>query len=99
MASATRHQLLVLCREVLAPLVEADNGRLYVVSAADDELALHLGGKCSGCPGAPLTIRTLIEPAVRELTPDVRLVVTVGAKLPAGAIKADSVELNAAEPA
>jgi Fe-S cluster biogenesis protein NfuA len=92
MAPATRQQLLALCRDVLAPLVEADKGRLYIVSAADDELTLHLGGNCSGCPGAPLTIRTLIEPAVRDLYPDVRLVVTVGAKRPPTAVEVKAVD-------
>lgn len=82
---ATRQQLLDLCRDILAPLIQADQGELFVVDASDDSLALHLGGTCSGCPGASSTIKTIIEPAVRTLPGAVRLKVTVGAKVPAGA--------------
>ena len=86
MGASTRQRLVSLCRHVLCPLIEADEGKLYLVSADDNALALHLGGNCSGCPGAPLTIRTLIEPAVRSIAPDIRVTVTVGAKKPAGAV-------------
>ena len=75
-----------LCRDVLRPLIEADEGELYLVSVADDQIALHLGGACSGCPGVSLTVQTLIEPAVRAVHPSARVVVTVGAKHPAHAV-------------
>lgn len=84
-------RLIDLCRNVLRPLIEADEGRLYFVSASDTELSLHLGGNCSGCPGAPLTIRTLIEPLAREVDPNVRVTVTVGAKVPANAVPIECV--------
>ncbi|PIE05734.1 MAG: hypothetical protein CSA75_03195 [Sorangium cellulosum] len=87
---ADPQRLIDLCRDVLRPLIEADNGKLFLVSADDNELVLHLGGTCSGCPGAPLTIRTLIEPAVRQIDPHVRVVVTVGAKCPANAVFLES---------
>ncbi len=89
---ATRRQLIDLCHDVLAPLIGADGGELYIVDAAEDALTLHLGGKCSGCPGASSTIRTLIEPAVRTLPGQVRLKVSVGARLPAGATKVEAGE-------
>ncbi|MCU0690203.1 MAG: NifU family protein [Polyangiaceae bacterium] len=95
MAAATRHQLLSLCRTVLSPLVQADQGVLYVVFLTDDELVLHLAGTCSGCPGAKLTIHALIEPAVRRVAPGIRLTVTVGAKLPKGAVLAEDHKLDA----
>jgi Fe-S cluster biogenesis protein NfuA len=89
---AARQRFVDLCRDVLRPLIEADEGKLFLVSADEGELVLHLGGTCAGCPGAPLTIRTLIEPAVRAIDPSVRVVVTVGAKRPENAVLVEADE-------
>jgi len=73
-------------RDVLRPLIEADNGKLYLVSITDEEIVLHLGGACSGCPGVPITLKTLIEPVVHGVAPNIKVVVTNGAKEPRGMI-------------
>jgi len=83
--AASIDQLLRICREVIAPLVRADGGELYVVAVEADSLSLHLAGTCSGCPGAVLTSRGIIEPAVHAVAPSARVVVTNGAKVPDGA--------------
>jgi len=77
--------LLEACRTVIAPLVRADGGVLHLVSLREDELALHLSGTCSGCPGVALTCRGVIEPAIAAVAPEVRVVVTSGAIIPSGA--------------
>ncbi|HEY4116478.1 MAG TPA: NifU family protein [Byssovorax sp.] len=82
---ASIDQLLKLCREVIAPLIRADGGEIYVVAVEPDQLTLHLAGTCSGCPGALLTTRGVIEPAVHALYPSARVVVTNGSKVPEGA--------------
>jgi Fe-S cluster biogenesis protein NfuA len=82
---ATIDQLLRICREVIAPLVRADGGELYLVAIEPDQLTLHLAGLCSGCPGATLTKRAVIEPAVHAVAPSARVVVTNGARIPEGA--------------
>jgi Fe-S cluster biogenesis protein NfuA len=82
---ATIDQLLKVCKEVIAPLVRADGGELYLVAVEADHLTLHLAGTCSGCPGAVLTTRGVIEPAVHAVAPSARVVVTNGAKVPDGA--------------
>ena len=97
MADASRQQLLALCRNVLAPMLRADEGELYIVSVDDNELIIHLAGTCSGCPGAGMTIRSVIEPAVRQLSEEVRLIVTVGAKMPPGALRAEPPEKGTSE--
>lgn len=78
-------QLMKLCREVLAPLLRADGGKLYVVALEPNHLALHLGGRFGGCPGTPLVVKQIIEPAVRAIAPQIELSVTCGAKVPDGA--------------
>ena len=84
--------LVVLCRDVFRPLIEADGGKLHIVFVSYDKLVLHLGGSCSGCPGAPITVRSLIEPEVHAIDPGIRVVVTSGAKTPDDAmlVTADS---------
>jgi Fe-S cluster biogenesis protein NfuA len=82
---ASIDQLLKVCREVIAPLVRADGGELYIVAVEPDQLTLHLAGACSGCPGATLTARAVIEPAVLAVAPSARVVVTNGMRVPEGA--------------
>lgn len=82
---ASIDQLLKVCREVIAPLIRADGGELYIVAVEPDHLTLHLAGICSGCPGAVLTTRGIIEPAVHAVAPSARVVVTNGMKVPEGA--------------
>jgi Fe-S cluster biogenesis protein NfuA len=85
MPAATIDQLLKVCREIIAPLVKADGGELYIVAVEPDQVTLHLAGLCSGCPGATLTKRAVIEPAVHAVAPTARVVVTNGARIPEGA--------------
>ena len=83
--AATIDQLLKVCKEVIAPLIRADGGELYLVAVEPDHLTLHLAGICAGCPGAVLTTRGVIEPAVHAVAPSARVVVTNGVKVPEGA--------------
>jgi Fe-S cluster biogenesis protein NfuA len=83
--AASIDQLLKVCRDVIAPLVRADGGELFIVAVEPDHVTLHLAGTCSGCPGAVLTARGIIEPAVHAVAPSARVIVTNGAKVPEGA--------------
>ncbi len=83
--AATIDQLLKVCKDVIGPLIRSDGGELYVVAVEPDHLTLHLAGTCSGCPGAVLTTRGVIEPAVHAVAPSARVVVTNGMKVPEGA--------------
>ena len=82
---ATIDQLIKVCKEVIAPLIRSDGGELYLVAVEPDHLTLHISGTCSGCPGAVLTTRGVIEPAVHAVAPTARVVVTNGVKVPEGA--------------
>ncbi|HET9958436.1 MAG TPA: NifU family protein [Polyangiaceae bacterium] len=83
--SSPREALLKVVREVLAPLISADQGELYLVSVTDSSVQLHLGGRYAGCPGNTLTRRRIIEPVVQNAVPHAEVVVTSGALVPAGA--------------
>lgn len=83
--SAQKEKLLKICEDILAPLVHADGGELFVVAIEPDSITLHLAGKCAGCPGATLTSTTVIEPAIRAVAPTMRVIVTSGFQVPEGA--------------
>jgi len=83
--SASIDQLMQVVREVLGPLVRADGGELYVLAVEPNHLSLHLAGRYAGCPGTPLVVRGVIEPAVRAVAPIVRLDVSSGIQIPDGA--------------
>lgn len=88
--AAVPQALLEVLRTVLAPLVEADGGQLYLVSADNGQVRLHLAGTCCGCPGAEATSRQVITPAVQAVAPDVQVEVTNGWLIPEGAKRVES---------
>jgi len=89
---ATNDTLVQALEEIIAPLIEADGGELYLVNHENDEVKLHLAGTCSGCPGAALTSRGVISPTLRSLNPQVRVVVTTGFLIPEGASRIRAAE-------
>jgi Fe-S cluster biogenesis protein NfuA len=80
-------QLVKALGEFVAPLVKADGGELYLVSASTDDVHVHLSGTCAGCPGATMTRERLLEPTVRGVIPKVTVKVTTGWRVPNGARK------------
>jgi Fe-S cluster biogenesis protein NfuA len=81
--------VLKTCRELVAPLVRADGGELYVVSATTEDIHIHLAGTCAGCPGAVLTTERLVQPALASVAPRATVRVTTGWRIPEGATKVD----------
>lgn len=79
--------VLKACRELLAPLVTADGGVLYVVSATAEDVHIHLAGTCAGCPGATLTSERLVQPTLSAVVPRATVRVTTGYRVPDGATK------------
>lgn len=82
---ASIDQLLKVTREVIAPVLRADAGEVYIVAVEANHLSLHLAGRYAGDPGTPLVVRAIIEPAVRSIAPSARLEVTSGIRIPEGA--------------
>jgi Fe-S cluster biogenesis protein NfuA len=82
-----KEQIERICREILAPLVKADGGEMFVVRFEGDDVHIHLAGACAGCPGASLTGDKVILPALRTALPKVRVVISTGIRIPDGAQK------------
>lgn len=83
--ASPREQILATVREIVAPLVRADGGDIYLVDAGERSLTLHLSGKFSGCPGNTLARRRVIEPLLAARFPGLEVEVTSGPLVPPGA--------------
>ena len=79
------NELLQVLRDVLAPMVAADEGELYLVGQTGNTVALHLRGRFSGCPGNTLVARRIIEPLIVAAVPNAELRLTSGYLVPEGA--------------
>ncbi len=76
-----------VCRDILAPLVQADGGEMYLVGSSSDDIHIHLAGVCAGCPGSALTTSTILEPILLSVAPKAKVRVTTGWIVPPGAKK------------
>jgi len=83
--TAPKDEIVRVVREVLAPLVQADGGELYLVSVEDSGVSLHLAGRFSGCPGNTLARRRVLEPLIASAAPGAHLTFTTGPLIPKGA--------------
>lgn len=81
----TKAEISKVLRDIVAPLVRADGGELYLVAANEEGVSLHLSGRFSGCPGNTLATRRVIEPAIFAVAPKARVTVTSGPLIPKGA--------------
>lgn len=70
---------------VIAPLIEADGGELFLVPGRGRSVHLHLRGRFSGCPGNLLVTEQVLRPVIEAADPSAKLQITSGAILPEGA--------------
>jgi Fe-S cluster biogenesis protein NfuA len=87
--SSPRDALVRVVTDLLAPLIRADGGEVYIVRVDDDGIALHLAGRYAGCPGNTVARRRVIEPALRAVSPSAEVVITSGVLVPDSAQRID----------
>lgn len=63
--------------EKIRPFLQRDGGDVEFVSFEDGAVKVKLQGACSGCPGAQMTLKMVIEKMLKEEFPDVKEVVGV----------------------
>jgi len=83
-------EILTVIKEVLAPMVAADGGRLYVIQADSKSVSLHLAGRFAGCPGNHVATRCVIQPLIAAIAPNAEVTVTWGRLVPMGATRVDA---------
>ncbi len=59
------------------PSLQADGGNVELVDVKDGVVSLKLTGACGGCPMATMTLKGLIERALKQQVPEVKEVVAV----------------------
>lgn len=87
-------EIITVIRDVLAPMVVADGGRLYVLQADSERVSLHLAGRFAGCPGNQVATRRIIQPAIKAVAPGAEVTVTWGRIIPSGATPVDSAAVS-----
>ena len=84
-ATDTASVVTAALRDIIAPLVRADGGHLYLLSVSRDEVHVHLTGTCAGCPGASTTRDKMMAPILSSVAPNMQLRLTTGWSVPDGA--------------
>ena len=58
--------------EEIKPFLRRDGGDIEFVELTPDNIVkVRLKGACHGCPGAQLTLQTIVERIVKESVPEV----------------------------
>ena len=57
--------------EGIRPFLQRDGGDIEFVEYTDDKVVkVRLQGHCAGCPGARMTLKGIVEQALKENYPD-----------------------------
>ena len=73
-------EIVRVLMEVIVPLVGAEGGQVYLVSADANRVSVHLAGHLSGAPGNALFCRRVLEPAIRTVAPDAEVFLSSGCR-------------------
>jgi len=61
----------------IKPALQADGGDVELVDVTDGLVKLKLTGACSGCPMSSMTLKMVIERALKQQIPEIKEVVAV----------------------
>jgi Fe-S cluster biogenesis protein NfuA len=77
----TRGELHIKVEEAIAqirPFLEADGGNIELIDVTPEKLVrVRLLGACSSCSMSPMTMKSGVEDAIRNVVPDITGVVAV----------------------
>ena len=61
--------------EEIKPFLQRDGGDIEFVEYTDDNIVnVRLQGACSGCPGAAITLQSIVERIIKEAVPEIEAV-------------------------
>ena len=86
MSGCSPEQVIQYCRDVLSQVLAADGGKLYLVRSSRESIALHLAGRCGGCPARTVASDQLIKPAIEAICPGMEVEITFGVAIPENAM-------------
>jgi Fe-S cluster biogenesis protein NfuA len=63
----------------IRPQLQADGGDIELIEVTGDGIVrVRLQGACSGCPGAAMTLKAVVESLLKRRVPEVKGVERVG---------------------
>jgi Fe-S cluster biogenesis protein NfuA len=62
--------------EKIRPLLQRDGGDIELVAVEGDVVKVRLRGACAGCPMSQMTLKSVVEEAIKKAVPEVKSVVT-----------------------
>jgi Fe-S cluster biogenesis protein NfuA len=63
----------------IRPKLQADGGDIELIEVTGDGIVrVRLQGACSGCPGAAMTLKAVVESLLKRRVPEVKGVERVG---------------------
>ena len=62
--------------EKIRPLLQRDGGDIELVSVEDGVVKVSLRGACAGCPMSQMTLKNVVEQAIKQEVPEVKSVET-----------------------
>ena len=77
MGEPLRERVERVLNESVRPAMEEHQGNVEVIGLEDGVLKLHFLGRCSGCPGARLTLEGLVSEQIQGALPEITDVVLV----------------------
>ncbi len=63
--------------EQIRPFLQQDGGDIEFISYEENVVKVRLLGQCSGCPGAQMTIKGVVERLLKESYPEIERVESV----------------------
>ena len=61
----------------IRPLLQRDGGDIEFVSVEEGVVKVRLRGACAGCPMSQMTLKGVVEQAIKQAVPGVKSVETV----------------------
>lgn len=83
----SENELKNALEKVLAPMIESDEGELFLVEDSGSTIKLHLRGRFAGCPGNGLATEHVLIPLIQAVRPKAKVEISSGAILPPGATR------------
>ena len=74
MASPSGYQDVLAALDNVRPALQADGGDVELLDVVNGVARVRLSGTCAACPARDSTVSMLIQRAVLERAPDVRVV-------------------------
>ncbi len=63
--------------EKIRPVLQRDGGDIEFVAIEEGIVKVKLQGACSGCPMSQMTVKTVVEQAIKAEVPEIKGVETV----------------------